>query len=189
MATQSGAQYDVTFFLAGDPFTGLVHVRAQAAGQSQDYEFDATHAWPWGMGWSPFTFSFTANSPSTTVEFYSLETGTYGPALDSIVVNGPTVSVHPITPQAFLLRAPAPNPGNGFELSYVLPRTLPVRIAVFDATGREVQELVNGVENVGEHRIRWDGRTSRGHAAAPGLYVIRLTAPTGALSRKALLRR
>lgn len=188
IATVPGGQYTVTFFLGGDAFSAptLKHVRATAAGASQDYEFDAEHAWPWGMGWLQKTFAFTATAAATTLEFYSLDTGDTGPVIDNVSVTGPTAGV-PVMPHGFALAAPYPNPAaQTFDFNFALPAESPVRIAVLDLQGREVAVIADGVYTAGLHPARWNGRAGSGRAPG-GLYFIRLEAPGISLVRKAVL--
>jgi hypothetical protein len=86
---------------------------------------------------------------------------------------------------AFALRAPSPNPlvraaGAPLLIHWTLPASAPTKLEVFDAAGRRVATLLDREVSAGEHEIRWDGRTSAGPAAGPGLYLLRLT--SGALS-------
>lgn len=90
-ATQAGTRYRVTFDLAGNPNRGPVRkpVRVSAAGQSAEFEFDATGRTGRDMGWEPREWVFTATADSTTLEFTSLtqspQTG-YGAAIDRVAV-------------------------------------------------------------------------------------------------------
>jgi hypothetical protein len=69
-----------------------------------------------------------------------------------------------------------PNPFNPTTLvSYSLPRTSDVVLAVYDILGREVAVLAKGVQTAGRHQIEWRGGTSSGRNAAAGVYLLRLT--------------
>lgn len=73
---------------------------------------------------------------------------------------------------ALALAAPTPNPtARTARLRYALPDTRPVRLAVFDVTGREVAVLVDEARAAGMHTADWDAS-----AAAPGMYLVRLVA-------------
>jgi choice-of-anchor C domain-containing protein len=190
--TNPGAQYTVTFFMAGDAFGNpvLKHMRVAAAGQFQDYEFDASHAWPWDLGWLQKTFTFTANSGSTTLTFTSLDSGNQGPALDKVVVTGPAASSVPDDAFAeFLLGPPHPNPASaGCWLEFDLPRELRVRVSISDIQGREIRVLEDAGLPAGRHSLFWDGSMHRGIAPA-GIYFIRLESAAGTFSRKIVLSR
>jgi choice-of-anchor C domain-containing protein len=192
IATLAGQPYTVKFMLAGDAFTEPLfkHVRVSAAGQQQDFEFDASHAWPWDMGWSERTFAFTSNSTTTTLQFTSLTAGDAGPVIDSVVVTGPSpVGVDDRGARGFALSSPIPNPSpEGATVTFIVPVAASLRLTVHDARGREVRVLTAGPHEAGAYARAWDGRTATGARAAPGLYFIRLTAPGAVeLVRKAIL--
>jgi len=191
--TLAGQPYQVKFFLAGDAFSNpiLKHVRVSAAGQTQDYEFNAEHAWPWDLGWLEKTFSFTASAGTTTLQFTSLDAGDTGPALDSVVVTGPSpVGVDDRGEvRGFALTSPFPNPSpRSATVTFTVPVTAPLRLTVQDARGRTVRVLAHGAFEAGVHARTWDGLATSGDRAPAGLYFIRLSAPGGIdLVRKAVL--
>jgi choice-of-anchor C domain-containing protein len=86
--TNPGQTYIIRFDMAGNPDGPPVvkQMRVTAAGQQQDFSFDTTGHSRTNMGWTTRTWSFVANSTSSTLEFYSLDTvdGRYGPALDNV---------------------------------------------------------------------------------------------------------
>ena len=95
--TTPGVNYLVTFDMAGNPYQGLngpniKHMAVTAAGQSDDFPFDVTGHSFGDMGWVTHSWQFTANSNSTTIEFYSLDSfaggysGSCGPTLDNVSV-------------------------------------------------------------------------------------------------------
>ena len=89
--TTPGTRYIVTFDLAGNPnqLPRVKPMRISAAGQQAEFTFDATGKTGSQMGWTPKTWTFTANSASTTLEFASLtvspQTG-FGAAIDNVAV-------------------------------------------------------------------------------------------------------
>ena len=78
---------------------------------------------------------------------------------------------------AELLEAPRPNPfASAAEIAYTLPASGPVRLAVYDVTGREHAVLVDAVQPAGRRTVTWDGRGARGSSTRPaGVYFVRLT--------------
>lgn len=78
--------------------------------------------------------------------------------------------------QETTLGAPQPNPlrGDG-EIPFILADEAYVRLALYDALGREVAVLTEGVREAGHHTVSLDGR-----ALAPGMYVTRLQVGSGA---------
>ena len=89
--TTVGTRYRVTFDLAGNPnqLPKVKPLRVSAAGETVDFTFDATGKTGRNMGWTPKSWTFTATSASTTLEFRSLtvspQTG-FGAAIDNVVV-------------------------------------------------------------------------------------------------------
>jgi len=70
-----------------------------------------------------------------------------------------------------------PNPFNpSTTISFSLPRPAPVRLAIYDAAGRRVRVLVDGVRGAGEHAARWDGRGEGGGELPSGRYICTLDA-------------
>lgn len=81
-----------------------------------------------------------------------------------------------------------PNPFNpSTTISYLLPETDNVRLAVYDVRGREVTVLADGSRPAGRHDVHWDGRNRAGGAVSTGVYYYRLETTNGAHVRKMLL--
>ena len=77
---------------------------------------------------------------------------------------------HDPRPAAYALGAPYPNPFNSTaQIEYVVPRTGPVSLKIYDVLGREVAALVNGKRPAGTHRIAWQA-----DRAASGTYFVRM---------------
>jgi hypothetical protein len=97
-----------------------------------------------------------------------------------------TVAAEPGVPApALALHAPAPNPTDGATtLRYDLPAAGRVRLAVYDALGREVAVLVDGERPAGAHEaVLAAGRL------APGVYVVRLAAGRAVETRRLTVAR
>ncbi len=78
-------------------------------------------------------------------------------------------------PRSLALTAVVPNPFNpATTISFDVPRSGRVRLAVFDIRGRMVSRLVDEVRPAGRHSVRWNGRDQRGHAVSAGVYFARL---------------
>ncbi len=81
------------------------------------------------------------------------------------------------------LAAPGPNPVRGeTTLRFALRESGPAVLAVYDALGREVSRLVDGMTAAGEQSVTFDAS-----ALAPGLYLVRLDA-NGAHASQTLVR-
>jgi hypothetical protein len=60
-------------------------------------------------------------------------------------------------PQSFRLEQNFPNPFNPsttitFEMSY----SANVQLTIYDATGKEIEVLINGIQSAGKHEVAWD---------------------------------
>ncbi|MCH8031441.1 MAG: T9SS type A sorting domain-containing protein [Bacteroidetes bacterium] len=85
-----------------------------------------------------------------------------------IVANEPGADL----PQQFRLHAAYPNPFNPqATLRYDVPTGSTVRIAVYDALGREVAVLFDGLNPAGQHEVVFDG-----HGMPSGVYFVRMAA-------------
>jgi hypothetical protein len=83
------------------------------------------------------------------------------------------------------LRAAAPNPFNPATcVQYYLPERQRVCISVFDASGRMVAVLVDGVQAAGEHSVQW-----KASGCASGIYFCRLEAGDCTSTKKIVLIR
>jgi hypothetical protein len=72
----------------------------------------------------------------------------------------------------------APNPfGPAIKVTFFLPSEGPVSLRVYSVDGRLVRTLDERMMERGIHAATWDGKSSSGREAAPGLYFVRLEAP------------
>ncbi len=86
-------------------------------------------------------------------------------------------------PTEFRLAPPVPNPFNSrTTLSFDLPQSGKVGLHVFDAQGRCVQSLLEGVLGAGSHRVDWNAQN-----LPAGVYLIRLEAGGNIATQKAVL--
>jgi uncharacterized delta-60 repeat protein len=96
----------------------------------------------------------------------------------------PAAGEAPAGPRAFTLGAPTPNPTDGpATLVLEVKEAGPVRVAVYDALGRQVGVLHDGALGAGAHRLAFDAS-----GLGPGLYVVRAEGPGGSTARR-LVRR
>lgn len=67
-----------------------------------------------------------------------------------------TVVTGTIQPGEFSLHQNYPNPFNPeTTIAYSLPQAAAVRLAIYDASGRLVTELVDGYQEAGSHNVKW----------------------------------
>jgi aminopeptidase N len=91
--------------------------------------------------------------------------------------------------EGLALRA-APNPSRaGVSVRYNLPHRQAVRALVYDAAGREIAVVFEGVLGPGEGELHWDGLGPSGEMAASGIYFCRLVSPDGAATVRLVLFR
>ncbi|MBU0517581.1 T9SS type A sorting domain-containing protein [bacterium] len=75
-------------------------------------------------------------------------------------------------PQEYEIVGTYPNPFNPTTtISYALPEAGKVSLMVYDISGRQVANLVNGYRNVGTHHVQFDAQ-----GLASGIYIYRMTA-------------
>jgi hypothetical protein len=65
----------------------------------------------------------------------------------------------------------------------------PVRLELFDVTGRLTRQLMNTAAVPGSHRVEWDGRDGTGRIAAAGVYFVRLSAGAEYVTTRVALTR
>lgn len=88
-------------------------------------------------------------------------------------------------PTEFALRQSFPNPAAGVTtVKYDLPRDTDVSIRVYDALGRQVATLVEGVQTAGYKEVKWDTRS-----LASGVYLYRIEAGSYAETAKMVVVR
>ncbi len=106
------------------------------------------------------------------------------------------IGVQPPAPAPGALRAalyPAvPNPFNPrTQLAFDIPGSASeqhqVKLGVYDAAGRLVRQLVDGLVAGGRHSLVWDGRHAGGHPATTGVYFLRLEALDSRQTQKLIL--
>jgi len=88
-----------------------------------------------------------------------------------------------VLPETTILSPNYPNPFNpSTTISYSLPSSGPVRLAVHDMLGREVAVLVDGMTPAGTHQVRFDASS-----LTSGLYLYTLETPSDRHTRSMLL--
>ena len=81
-----------------------------------------------------------------------------------------------------------PNPFNpATTLAYTLDRRSPVRLTVYDASGRLLRVLEEGTRDAGTHQAIWDGRDDEGRPLPSGVYFARIAADDRSGARKLIL--
>jgi hypothetical protein len=90
--------------------------------------------------------------------------------------------------QLGFLTGPAPNPSSqGVDLRFAVQDAGRVQVHVVDAAGRLVARVKDEVLSPGTYTVSWDGRTTGGLRAGPGVYLLRLAMPRFSGIRKVVL--
>ena len=93
--------------------------------------------------------------------------------------------VRPPLPEKCRLNQNYPNPFNATtEISFILTERSPVKLEIFDITGKLVETLIDEELTAADYKIKW-----RADELASGIYFIRLTSRQTYQTRKAVLIR
>ena len=77
---------------------------------------------------------------------------------------------HAELPHGFSINSVYPNPLNPITtIEYELSQTSDVHISIYSTTGREIENLHNGVKEAGTHQITWDAKNQ-----PSGLYFLKM---------------
>lgn len=91
-------------------------------------------------------------------------------------------------PGQFKLYQAYPNPFNPTTtLKYEMGSAGHVSVNVFDINGRKIRSLYNGIQNPGQHEIRWDARDDRGRSMSSGVYLFKVNVNGKQQTAKTLL--
>lgn len=106
-----------------------------------------------------------------------------------LVFDPPTAVGETPAAAAVALYQNAPNPFNPQTvIAWSMAEQGRAALAVYDAAGRLVSELVRGdVLAAGRHEVAWNGRDGSGRQAAAGVYFYRLTTEEGTETRKMMM--
>jgi hypothetical protein len=104
------------------------------------------------------------------------------------IIDDLTAAPDQTAPVSISLRQNMPNPFNPTTtISFNLPATTEVNLAVYDITGRLVKILEQGSLAAGDHKVSWQGEDHQGNQVSSGVYFYRLDAGDQSLSRKMVL--
>ncbi len=93
-------------------------------------------------------------------------------------------------PLALAVSAPHPNPfRDSSTFAFTLPDAGPVRVDIFDVSGRLVHTLADGAMPRGAHAVVWEGRNGSGRAVGAGVYFYRLVTTAETFTRRTVLAR
>ena len=91
-------------------------------------------------------------------------------------------------PASYSLEQNYPNPFNpSTNIKYSVSELSKVRLAIYDANGKEINTLVNTNQLAGEYNIRWNGKDGSGNSVPSGVYFYTLTAGSNFSQTKKML--
>ncbi len=112
------------------------------------------------------------------------------PVILSADFNDGQYRISGVRPVALALEQNTPNPFNpATTIQFRIPETGLVRVAIYGVDGQLVRALLERRVEAGTHEVVWDGRDNSGRAVASGVYVYRLVADQGVISRRMVLAR
>lgn len=93
-------------------------------------------------------------------------------------------------PHSLQLQPAQPNPvREATRLTYELPHSAQIRLAIYDVLGREVARLFAGTKSPGVFVAAWNGRDRNGELVPNGIYFCQLKAEASTITRKLLVQR
>jgi PKD repeat protein len=94
----------------------------------------------------------------------------------------------PTLPGGFVLNQNYPNPFNpSTSISYSLPQSATVELAIFNVLGQKIRTLTVGVQSAGDHTVEWDGTDESGLTVSSGVYFYQLEAGGFRQTKKMML--
>lgn len=143
------------------------------------------------------SLAFRARGTDAPIRLDDLDTGVGIPVVAgrAVVPAGPSVRSLRVRLGGASSAAPSlgplyPNPSHGvLTVPLVVPQAMHARVDVVDPLGRTVRVLHDGMLDAGSHALGWDARSDGGAEVAAGVYLVRLTTPSGsAVARATVLR-
>jgi len=91
-------------------------------------------------------------------------------------------------PKAFALSQNYPNPFNPeTTIDFEIPRSVNVKIAVFNLLGQKVKTIADEIYPAGRYRVRWDGTNNLDQKLASGIYILNFEAGDFVQTRRLVL--
>jgi mannose/cellobiose epimerase-like protein (N-acyl-D-glucosamine 2-epimerase family) len=125
-------------------------------------------------------------SAARTLKIQSGTGGIFRVTFERTAATGIAVNEEPV--RTFELQQNYPNPFNpSTTIRYTVKEDGPVRLEVFDVTGRMVKTLMSAFQSRGTHTILWDGTTDTGIKVASGMYYYDLVSGGATQYKKAIV--
>ena len=143
-----------------------------------------------GLGWR-VDLGVAPDGTASVLAWSKTDTIDGEPQLEQIFMARSTaVTAAPgeIVPVPVIELAAWPNPFNPrVNLAVTVPRDGVVRVEVYDARGRRVRRVHDGLLTAGRHEFAWDGTLINGLSAPSGVYFAQVVAGGGKVVRKVVL--
>lgn len=202
-APDSGYSVDNLPPAAPAPFTGAYAAGSTALHWARNGEADFAHYRLYrgsSAGFIPAPANLVASPPDTgyvdaggTPFYYKLSAvDSHGneSAFALLAPSGTVGAPEGGVPVALRLGRPQPNPAaQKTRIEFDLPRAADVSLAVFDATGRAVRELVRGHQPAGAFGMTWDLRDDNGRRVGNGVYFVRLVSEGRTITQRMIAMR
>ncbi len=110
----------------------------------------------------------------------------------TIIVGEPVVSVETEDNiiREFSLEQNYPNPFNpATTISYALPKSVQVRISIYNMLGQQIKVLEDKIHQEGLHKVQWNGKDENGNLMTSGVYMCHIQAGTCTQTIKLMLIR
>lgn len=179
--------YDITPFLTTVPGFGNFRLKVDNVDVSGKRLVRGTGGW---QNWTAFPVLNVQMAAGTRILRFEVDSDSdkknWLYSLNYFTIQrsqGTSIDDEAALPTETTLEANYPNPFNPTTtVSFALPEAMPVRLEVFTTTGQLVATLVDAPMTSGMHHIEF-----RAENLASGLYLYRLTTPSGTLTRKMTL--
>jgi len=91
-------------------------------------------------------------------------------------------------PYQFTLHNNYPNPFNPeTNIQFDIPESLPVKLAIYDLSGKEVNVLVQNTFAPGKYKVVWNGKDQYGQPVSAGMYIYQIEAGNFRNTKKLIL--
>ncbi len=81
-----------------------------------------------------------------------------------------------------------PNPAfPNSQLSFILKKTMPISIDIYNIKGQKVKSLVNSKLTEGEYQLSWDGKDNNGRTCSSGVYYYHIVAQNQQITKKMMI--
>lgn len=123
----------------------------------------------------------------------NIEKGTYYYRLKQIDFDAKfeyssTIKIVVDIPEEYKLLQNYPNPFNPkTTIVYNLAAACHVKLTIYDVTGREIQKVVDKMQEAGHYEVEWSAQNSQKQSIAGGMYYYKLETPDFTQFRKMLL--